>query len=102
MRWPVSPARGSCWAFTTALQLDIAEGIGFTGIIIALVARLHPLGVIVAAIAFGALVNGSTAMQVETGIPKALVFVIEGTALALVLIAAVVSRYRIRRVKRHG
>ncbi len=84
------------------LQLDIAEGIGFTGIIIALVARLHPLGVIVAAIAFGALVNGSTAMQVETGIPKALVFVIEGTALALVLIAAVVSRYRIRRVKRHG
>ena len=33
---------------------------------------------------------------------KALVFVIEGTALALVLIAAVVSRYRIRRVKRHG
>ncbi len=84
------------------LQLDIAEGIGFTGIIIALVARLHPLGVIVAAIAFGALVNGSTAMQYETGIPKALVFVIEGTALALVLIAAVVCRYKIRKVKRHG
>lgn len=84
------------------LQLDIAEGIGFTGIIIALVARLHPLGVIVAAIAFGALVNGSTAMQYETGIPKALVFVIEGTALALVLIAAAACRYKIRRVKRHG
>ena len=84
------------------LQLDIAEGIGFTGIIIALVARLHPLGVIVAAIAFGALVNGSTAMQYETGIPKALVFVIEGTALALVLIAAVACRYKIRRVKPHG
>ncbi len=79
------------------VQLDIAEGIGFTGIIIALVARLHPLGVIVAAILFGALVNGSTAMQYETGIPKALVFVIEGTTLALVLIAAIVSRYRIRK-----
>lgn len=84
------------------LRVDIAVGIGFTGIIIARVARLHPLGVIVAAVAFGALVNGSTAMQVETGIPKALVLVIEGTVLALVLIAGVVSRYRIRRVKAHG
>ena len=45
----------------------------------------------------GALVNGSTAMQYETGIPKALVFVIEGTTLALVLIAAIVSRYRFRK-----
>ena len=36
-------------------------------------------------------------MQYETGIPKALVFVIEGTTLALVLIAAMVSRYRIRK-----
>ncbi len=84
------------------LQLDIAIGLGFTGIIIALVARLHPVGVIVAAIGFGALVNGSTAMQYETGIPRALVLVIEGTTLALVLTAAVVSRYRIRRVKPHG
>ena len=84
------------------VQVEIAEGIGFTGIIIALVARLHPLGVIVAAIGFGALVNGSTAMQYQTGIPKALVFVIEGTTLALVLIAAVVSRYKIRRVRPHG
>ena len=84
------------------VQVEIAEGIGFTGIIIALVARLHPLGVIVAAIAFGALVNGSTAMQYQTGIPKALVLVIEGTTLALVLIASVASRYRVRRVKSHG
>ena len=84
------------------LQLDIAEGIGFTGIIIALVARLHPLAVIITAVGFGALVNGSTAMQYETGIPKALVFVIEGVVLALVLIAAVVCRYRIRKVDRSG
>ena len=79
------------------LQLDIAVGAGFTGIIIALVARLHPLGVVVTAVAFGALVNGSTAVQVETGIPAALVQVIEGVTLILVLLAAVAARYRIAR-----
>ncbi len=84
------------------LQLDIAVGVGFTGIIIALVARLHPLGVIVTAIAFGALLNGSTAMQYETGIPSALVDVIEGITLTLVLAAAVACRYRIRRTARDG
>lgn len=77
------------------LQLDIAPGVGFAGIIVALVARLNPIGVIVAAIAFGGLLNGSTAVQVETGIPAALVQVIEGVALIMVLVAAVAVRYRV-------
>ena len=83
------------------LQLDIAEGVGFTGIIVALVARLHPAGVIVVAIAFAGLFNGSTAMQVGTGIPAALVQVIEGVALVLVLLAAVACRYRLRKPAHH-
>lgn len=76
--------------------------IGFTGIIIALVARLHPAGVIVVAIAFAGLLNGSTQMQVGTGIPAALVTVIEGVALVLVLLAAVACRYRLRRATVHA
>ena len=76
--------------------------IGFTGIIIALVARLHPAGVIVVAIAFAGLLNGSTQMQVGTGIPAALVQVIEGVALVLVLLAAVACRYRLRRAAVHA
>ena len=83
------------------LQLDIAEGVGFTGIIVALVARMHPAGVIVVAIAFAGLFNGSTAMQVGTGIPAALVQVIEGVALVLVLLAAVACRYRLRKPAHH-
>lgn len=76
--------------------------IGFTGIIIALVARLHPAGVIVVAIAFAGLLNGSTQMQIGTGIPAALVTVIEGVALVLVLLAAVACRYRLRRAAAHA
>ena len=71
--------------------------VGFTGIIIALVARLHPAGVIVVAVAFAGLINGATQMQVGTGIPAALVSVIEGVALVFVLLAAVACRYRLRR-----
>ncbi len=84
------------------IQLDIAEGLGFVGIIIALVARLHPAGVVVVAIAFAGLLNGSTQMQIGTGIPAALVQVIEGVALVFVLLAAVACRYRLRRPTANG
>ena len=84
------------------LQLDISIGYGFTGIIIALIGRLHPLGVVISAIFFGALVNGATFMQITTGTPSALIEVIQGLVLILVLIAAVVVRYRIRRVQADG
>jgi len=80
------------------LQLDISIGYGFTGIIIALIGRLHPAGVVAAAIAFGALINGATFMQITTGTPSALIQVIQGMVLVLVLIAAVFVRYRIRRI----
>jgi general nucleoside transport system permease protein len=80
------------------LQLDISIGYGFTGIIIALIGRLHPAGVVAAAIAFGALINGATFMQITTGTPSALVDVIQGLVLITVLIGAVVVRYRLRRL----
>ena len=41
------------------LRMDISVGYGFTGIIIALLGRLHPAGTVLAAIFFGALVNGA-------------------------------------------
>jgi simple sugar transport system permease protein len=80
------------------LRLDISTGYGFTGIIIALLGRLHPVGVLIAAIFFGALVNGSLAMQISTGVPVALVQAIQGVTLILLLTAEVLTRYRIRKV----
>jgi len=84
------------------LQLDISTGYGFVGIIIALIGRLHPAGVVVAAIAFGALINGATFMQISTGTPAALVDVLQGLVLLTVLIAAVVVQYRVRRLDHDG
>ncbi len=84
------------------LQLEISNELGFTGIIIALVARLRPVGVVVAAIVAGALTNGATTMQLATGVPAALVDVLKGSALVFVLIGAVFVRYRVRRVGKDG
>jgi simple sugar transport system permease protein len=82
------------------LRLDISTGYGFTAIIVALLARLHPLGVLAVAVAFGALVNGSTAIQVRTSVPAALVPAIQGLTLILALMAEVLTRYRVSRVGR--
>lgn len=84
------------------LRLDISTGYGFTGIIIALLAQLNPVGAVFAAIFFGALVNGSTGMQITTGVPVALVYAIQGLTLIFVLTADVLSRYQIRRSSDHG
>lgn len=79
------------------LRLDISTGYGYTAIIIALLGRLHPVGVIIVAVFFGGLVNGSTSMQINTGVPVALVHCIQGVVLIFVLTAEVLANYRIRR-----
>lgn len=84
------------------LQPGISNDFGFTGIIIALVARLRPAGVIVAAVAAGALTNGATTMQITTGVPAALVDVITGLALVFVLVTTVMVSYRLRRIRTDG
>lgn len=81
------------------LRLDISGGYGFTGIIIAMLAGLHPLAVILAAIFFGGLVNGSLRMQIVTGVPVAIVYVIQAIVLLFLLTAQVISRYQVRRFK---
>jgi simple sugar transport system permease protein len=82
------------------LRLDISTGYGYTGIIVALLGRLNPFGIVLAAILFGALVNGSTSMQL-VGVPVALVYAIQGLTLILVVVSEVLSRYRFRRLP-HG
>lgn len=84
------------------LRLDISTGYGFTGIIIAMLGRLHPAGVILAAIFFGALVNGALGMQIATGVPVALVQAIQGITLLFLLTADVLARYRLTRISADG
>lgn len=80
------------------LRLDMSSGYGFSGIIIAMLANLNPLGVVPAAILFGGLFNGATRMQVITGLPIALVSAIQGIVLLFLLAGRVLSQYKIQRI----
>jgi simple sugar transport system permease protein len=69
---------------TFALYEDLSPGHGYTAIAVALLAGLHPLGVVATAVFFGALEGGAGAMQRDAGIPAAWVGGIE----ALVILSA--------------
>ena len=73
------------------LQQAISPGYGFTAIIVAYIAKLHPYGVIVAAIAFGALILAGREIQ-PSGIPS----MIQGIILFCLIASEVVLRYRVR------
>jgi simple sugar transport system permease protein len=64
---------------------DHSPGYGYTAIAVALLARLHPLGVLGTAVLFGALQAGGNAMQRDAGVPVALVNVVEAVLILLVI-----------------
>jgi simple sugar transport system permease protein len=76
------------------LQGSISPGYGFTGIIIAWLAKLNAFGVILAAILFGGLLLAGREIQ-PSGIPRML----QGIILFTVIASDVLLRYRIRIVK---
>lgn len=80
------------------LRMDISNGAGFTGIIIAMLAGLNPLAVIVVAVFMGGLLNGSNRMQIFSNIPTALVYAMQAIVLLSLLSFQVLAKYRIRRV----
>jgi ABC-type uncharacterized transport system permease subunit len=72
-------------AISHRLYEKLSPGWGFEAIAVALVARLNPLAVVPAALLFGALDNGSQAMQRTQGISPELVQVIQALVILIIL-----------------
>lgn len=72
---------------TYALYENLSPGYGYTAIAVALLARLHPLGVLGAGVLFGGLEAGAAAMQRDAGVPSALVHALTAVAILGVLAA---------------
>jgi simple sugar transport system permease protein len=68
---------------------NLSPGYGFTGIAVALLAGLHPGGVLVAGILFGALEAGAAAMQRDAGVPAVAVYVVQAVVIIVALLATV-------------
>jgi simple sugar transport system permease protein len=75
-----------------ALFQNLSPGYGFTGIAVALLARLDPLATVATGLLFAALEAGSSAMQREAGVPAVLVSVVEAIIIIVVLLADVSRR----------
>lgn len=78
------------------LSLDLSPGFGYTGIIVAMLAQLHPLGVLVAAVFIAAIYVGADAMSRVANLPSYLADVIVSASLLCMLISILLTRYRIR------
>ena len=84
---------------TYALYENFSPGYGYTAIAVALLARLHPLGVVATALLFGALEAGANTMQRDAGVPNVVVSVVEALLILLVLAA---DRWRPSRADETG
>jgi ABC-type uncharacterized transport system permease subunit len=70
-----------------ALFQNLSPGYGFTGIAVALLGGLNPIGIVFAGILFGALEAGAGAMQREAGVPAVAVYVVEAVIIIVALLA---------------
>jgi simple sugar transport system permease protein len=81
----------------SALHFRLKDGIsgnyGFTGILVALLGRLHPIGVLIAAFFFAALTIGAQSMHGVYGLPIALAQVIHALVVLFVLAADALARF---------
>lgn len=79
---------------THRLQHGISPGYGYTAIIIAWLAKLHPAGIILVSFLFGGLIVGGYSVQ-TSGVPAATVSMLQGAILFFVLGGEILTRYRI-------
>jgi simple sugar transport system permease protein len=78
------------------LTLDLSPGFGYTGIVVAMLAMLHPLGVVAAAIFVAAVFVGADAMSRTAGVPSYIAQVMVAVSLLAMVTAVMFTRYRLR------
>ncbi len=82
------------------LQQGITVGDGFTAIIIAWLAKLHPIGVLIVSILMAALSVGGDQITITMRLPAAMAGVLQGAILFFVLGGEIFVRYRLRFIRR--
>jgi len=91
---------GELCAIQYRLIMDISPGYGYSGIVIAMLGNLHPIGVLLSSLFFSVIIVGAQTMSRMTGVPTYIAEVIQGTSLMVMLIFLLFTEYRIRMVRK--
>ncbi len=78
------------------LTLDMSPGYGYSGIVIAMLASLNPLGVVLAALFVAGVIVGADSMSRAINVPSYLADVIVAISLLSMLVATMLTRYKVR------
>jgi general nucleoside transport system permease protein len=78
------------------LYPSVAGGLGFTGVLVALLGGLGPLGILIASFVMAVLITGSNGLQTDTGVPASIAVIAQGV---LLLGAALVFAARQRKAR---
>jgi simple sugar transport system permease protein len=76
---------------------DLSPGYGYSGIVVAMLANLNPLGVVLAALFTAVMFVGADGMSRSMGIPTYIADVTVALSLLSMLVAVFFTQYRIRR-----
>lgn len=76
---------------------NFSRGLGFDGIVVALLGRNTPFGALLAAIFFGALRSGGSTMEMFTNVPRDLVDILQAVIIFFIAIDLSISWLRSRR-----
>lgn len=79
------------------LTLDLSPGFGYTGIAVAMLADLHPLGIVLSAIFLAGITVGADSMSRALDVPSYIADVMVASAVLAVLVGLMLARYRVRR-----
>jgi len=81
---------------TSYLTLDMSPGYGYSGIVIAMLAGLHPLGVVLGSVFVAGVLVGADSMSRVVGVPTYIADVIVATSLISVLVATLLTQYKVK------
>ena len=81
---------------TGYVTLDMSPGYGYSGIVIAMLAMLHPLAVVAAAVFVAGMLVSADSMSRAVAVPTYIADVIVAVALIAVLVATAFTQYRAR------
>ncbi len=79
------------------VTLDMSPGYGYSGIVIAMLAGLSPIGVVAAAVFVAGVLVGADSMSRVVSVPSYIADVIVSVSLLTMLVAAMLTQYRVRR-----